>query len=229
MTGSPSSTLREAGTSQPQRRRLGRRLSATHVLISVVVILAFVLNFLVLVDRDATVLVAMAEDPIPAGSTFQPGDLGLVSLDEGFEGVEAFVTEDDLAGYQGHVYVRSVAAGSPILIDALGSPGASDGLRTMSLPISLEHAAGGSLTEGDVIDVVSVFDSVAEFVATGLEVVGVAEPGGSAIGSSAGYYVVVAVDPVEALALASALDSGSIEIIKATGAAPVGTESGDGP
>ena len=46
MTYAPSKVSREAGTSQPARRSVKRRLSMSHFLIGLVVVLAFVLNFL---------------------------------------------------------------------------------------------------------------------------------------------------------------------------------------
>ncbi len=218
MTTSASSTLREAGTSQPRRRRFGRRLSAKHVLIAVVVILAFVLNLLVLSDRGSTILVAVASEPIPVGSTFDRADIELVPLSEGFQGLGALVTEVNLSAHEGFVFTRPISADAPVLIDALGAPAAPNGLRTMSLPVPLEHAAGGEVAIGDTVDVISVVASQAAYVARDLEVVGVSDSGSGSIGSVSQFHILLAVDESEALALAEALDSGSLEVIKTTGA-----------
>ena len=220
MAVSHSSTMREAGTSQPARRRLSRRLSASHVLIAVVVILAFVLNLLVLQDRSSTVLVAVAEEPISVGSPFDTSSIRLVPIDARFEGLTALLHEGNLDEFEGHVFTKSVEAGSPVGIGSLGAKASVAGLRVMSLPVPVEHAAGGTLETGDSVDVISVGEPGAEFVATGLDVVGVAQPSGG-VGSIAGYHVVVAVTSSQALALAEAMDAGDIELLKATGALPL--------
>lgn len=228
MTSSPSTTQREAGSLQPARRRLSRRLSASHVVIAIVVILAFVLNLLVLHDRDATSLVAIAEQPIPAGSPIEAANIRLVPVDSGFEALPGLVTETDLAQLEGWVTARPIPEGGLIERSAVVEPGSATGLRTMSLPVPVEHAAGGSVVPGDRVDVIAVVDGTAQYVAGGLEVVSVAAGSSGAIGSIAAYHVVVSVDADEALALAQAMDSGSIEIVRSTGAEPFETRSGDG-
>lgn len=224
MTLSPSSKLREAGSPKPARRRSGRRPSATHLLIAVVVILAFVLNLLVLQDRSSTTLVAVASQPLSTGSIFDPAAVRLVPVDSDFEGLGSLVDEGDLAGFEGWVVSRGIPAGGLVDRNALVEADAAAGLRSMSLPVPVEHAAGGALLPGDRVDVISVTDGVAGYVATALEVTGVGEPGAASIGASSQYHVVVAVTAEEALALAEALASESIEIVRATGASAVGEE-----
>jgi Flp pilus assembly protein CpaB len=214
--------LREAGSPKPVRRRVWRRLSTTHVLIAIVVILAFVLNLLVLSDRDSTTLVAVADRSLPAGSTLEPTALRLVSIDSSFEGLPALVGSDELERYEGWIVDRSVPEGSVLEEANLVEPTSGDGLRAMSLPIGVAHAAGGSLSPGDRVDVISVVDGEARFVAVDLEVTAVADDPGGSIGSVSQYHVVVSVDAKEALGLARALDQGSMEIVRSTGAAGVG-------
>lgn len=219
MSQSPSTKVREAGSSTPARRRIGRRPSATHILIAVVVILAFVLNLLVLRDRDSTTLVAVSDGPLSAGELLALDSLRLVPVDSDFDGLESLIEESEVAGFEGWVLSDSIAEGSIIAESSLVAPGSSDGLRTMSLPVPIEHAAGGSVSAGDTLDVIAVRDGQAEFVATGLAVVSVSEQSSGQIGTIGSYHVVVAVAPDQALALASALDTGSVELVRSTGAA----------
>jgi Flp pilus assembly protein CpaB len=228
VTPSPSTTQREAGSLRPARRRLSRRLSASHVVIAIVVILAFVLNLLVLHDRDATSLVAVAAEPIAAGSELDPATLRLVPVDSGFEALPGLVTGADLAHLEGWMTARPIPEGGLIERSAMVEPGSASGLRTMSLPVPVEHAAGGSVVPGDRVDVIAVIDGTAQYVAGDLEVVSVAAGSSGGIGSIAAYHVVVSVDAAEALALAQAMDSGSIEIVRSTGAEPIEARSGDG-
>lgn len=218
MTLSPSSKLREAGSPKPARRRSGRRPSATHLLIAVVVILAFVLNLLVLQDRSSTTLIALASQPLTTGSIFDPAAIRLVPVDTGFEGLDSLVGESDLDAFEGWVLSRGIPEGGLVDRGSLVEPDVGGGLRSMSLPVPIEHAAGGALLPGDRVDIISVTEGVAGYVATALEVTGVGEPGAASIGAASQYHVVVAVTAEEALALAEALASGSVEIVRATGA-----------
>jgi hypothetical protein len=68
--------------------------------------------------------------------------------------------------------------------------------------------------------VIRVVDGQAKFVVVGAEVLSVASTERGALASLADFHVVLAVDSDTALALAEALDSGSIEIVRSTGAAP---------
>lgn len=229
MTLSPSTKQREAGSLQPARRRLGRRLSATHVLIAVVVILAFVLNLLVLQDRSATTLVAVADERLLAGTPIEASNLRLVPVDSGFEGLSDLITEQQLGDFEGWVLSRSIAEGGLVDRSALVEPGAEPGLRSMSLPVPVEHAAGGALVEGDRVDVISVIEGSASFVAVDLEVVAVSERPSGAIGSIGEYHVVLSVTADDALDLARAMDAGSIEIVRSTGAETIDPGTEDGP
>lgn len=229
MTVRPSTNVREAGSPQPARRRIGRPLSAAHILIAVVVILAFVLNLLVLQDRSAITLVAVANSPLTAGSTIDPSDLRLVPVDSGFEALPELITEEELARLDGWVLSRAIPAGGVLDSSALVEPGSSSGLRSMSLPVDIEHAAGGSLVGGDRVDVISVVEGGALFVATDLEVLSVSETSSSAIGSISAYHVVVSVEADQALDLAVALDAGSVEVVRSTGAEEIGESTADGP
>jgi Flp pilus assembly protein CpaB len=196
-------------------------------LIAVVVILAFVLNLLVLQDRSATTLVAVADRPLTAGSPLDPASLRLVPVDSGFEGLPDLITDGDLDLLEGWVLSRPIAEGGLVDASALVEPGSTSGLRSMSLPVPVEHAAGGALVPGDRVDVISVVDGNPIFVAYDLEVISVSETGSGSIGVSSAYHVVVGVEPAEALDLAGALDGGSIEVVRATGAGTI-DEGSDG-
>ncbi len=227
MTLSPSTEQREAGSHHPARRRLTRRLSATHVVIAVVVVLAFVLNLLVLQDRSTTTLVAVADQALATGSAIERSSLRLVPVDADFEGLPGLITEDDLGSVDDWVLSRSVPAGGLLDRAALVRPGSGSGLRSMSLPVPVEHAAGGSLVAGDRVDVIAVSDGVAGFVAVDLEVTSVADGASGAIGTVSSYHLVVNVDSDEALRLAEALAAGPVEIVRATGAERIEEASSD--
>jgi Flp pilus assembly protein CpaB len=184
-------------------------------------LLAFGLNYLALQDREATTLVAIANSPIAEGTPLEPGSVRLTSLPADFEGLQHLVVEDDVAGLEGWIAARSLAEGEPIGRSDLIRPGAGDGLRTMSIPVPVEHAAGATMVIGDRVDVISMVGDAPAFVATDLEVVGIGEPSQTGLAVAGPYHVVVAVDPDEALALARALADGSLEVLRSTGAAAI--------
>lgn len=230
MTSPPTTPVREAGSPAPARRRLRRRPSATHILIAVVVILAFVLNLLVLRDRSSTTLVAVARQQLTTGSVLGPNSVRFVPVESDFESLDHLVTDQSLGSYEGWVLGRAIDEGALVDLSSLVQPGDGSGLRSMSIPVDREHAAGGSLVAGDRVDVISVVDGVAGFVATDLEVSGVPEDSSGGIGAVSQYHMVLSVSADQALALAAALDSDSLEIVRSTGAETIGsmtTESDD--
>ena len=115
---------------------------------------------------------------------------------------------------------------SALLIRLVVEPGAPSGLRSMSLPIAVAHAAGGTIVAGDRVDVISVLDGSATYVATDVEVIGSSDVDGGSFGSIGDYHIVVAVDARQALDLAEAIESSSLEIIRSTGAPEI--EAGRG-
>jgi hypothetical protein len=217
----PSTLAREAGTSARAVRRVRRRPSGSHILIALAVVLAFGLNYLALQDRDATVQVAVAAVPLPEGAVFAASDARLVEIPADFEGLDNLVLADDLSAFQGRIVGRAVGAGDLIDAAALVEPGSHDGLRVMSIPVGIEHAAGAGVEAGDRVDVISVAEGVPQFVATDLEVVGVADLEAGRLSAAGSYFVIVAVEADEALAIAAAINQGSVEIIRSTGAHPI--------
>jgi Flp pilus assembly protein CpaB len=223
---SPSVLTREAGTSAPATRSARYRPSLSHIAIALAALLAFGFNYLALRSRDATSLVAVAAAPIAEGAAFDADIIRLAPLPADFVGLTHLVAEADIGGLEGWIVARSMAEGEPIGRSDLIRPGAAEGLRTMSIPVSVEHAAGATLSVGDRVDVISIVGEAPEFVATDLEVVSVGEATQTGLTAAGPYHVVVAVDPDEALALAGAIADGSLEVLRSTGASSI--DEGDG-
>jgi Flp pilus assembly protein CpaB len=187
-------------------------------MIAIAALLAFGLNFLALQNRDATTSVAIADRPIPEGTAFSIDLVRLVPIPTDFEGIRHLIAETELGDFDGWIVSRSLAAGELLDRSTVIAPGGGDGLRTMSIPVPVEHAAGATLVIGDRVDVISVVDDVPSYVAVDLEIVAVADTTQEGLAGAGAYHVVVAVDADEALALAGAIDDGSIEVIRSTGA-----------
>ena len=72
-------------------------------------------------------------------------------------------------------------------------------------------------------------DGVASYVATSLEVLAVADPGDGRLSNTSDFSVTVGVDDSIALAIAGALDTGEVHVIRSTGASEVVTEPEEQP
>ncbi|HEY5890627.1 MAG TPA: SAF domain-containing protein [Acidimicrobiia bacterium] len=189
-----------------------------HILIAVAAILAFVFNFLALQDRSDTRLVAVASSDLRAGQKVTTSDITFAPVAADFAGVDSLVSESRWDQMEGWILTRAIDGGSVIDAASLSAPGDAGNLRSMSIPVAVEHAAGGLLVAGDTIDVATVGDGSPRWVATGMTVVSVASADSEGIGGFGPYHVVVSVTADQALSLAAAIDSGSIEIVRATGA-----------
>lgn len=221
-----SSTPREAGSFPPASRATRWRPSLSHILIGLAAMLAFVLNLLALQDKSSTTLVVVADGPISAGAVFTQQDFTLVPVPTEFAGLDSLLTETEALAAEGWIVDRPIGAGAIVEASAVVEPGAPSGLRSMSISIDPEHAAGGAIRSGDRVDIISVSDGQASFVVSDVGVIGVADTDGDAFGVAGNYFVLVGVDADQALALAEAMASGSVEMLKSTGARSVGSDIG---
>ena len=99
--------------------------------------------------------------------------------------------------------------------------------RSLTIPVSPEHAVGGHLRIGDRIDVFATFNAGdvrarTTAAARAVEVVGSVEAGGLITGEEATVGITVAVTPEEAARLAFAIRTGEIDIARVEAPAPPG-------
>ncbi len=179
--------------------------------------MAFAFNLLALRDRTATTMVAVADKAIAAGTPVSLSDLRFVPIPADFEGLGSLLEQSQASEVEGWIADRNMSAGDIVERSSVLEPGAPSGLRSMSIPVTVDHAAGGTLRAGDRIDVIAVDDGVARFVATDIGVLSTAETTGG-IGSIGQYHVVVAVDAEQALSIAAVMADGSLELVRSTGA-----------
>ena len=217
MATTPSVLTREAGTSTPTLRSVRRRLSLSHALIGLAALLAFAFNYVALQSRDDSTLVAVASAPIAEGTRLSSDLVRLSPLPADFDGMSNLMTEQELSRLEGWVVSREVAEGELIHRTVLIELGAGDGLRTMSVPVPIEHAAGATIVTGDRVDIIALVDEVPTFVGTDLQVTSIAETSQGGLSGVGPYFIVVAVTSDQALALAGAIEAGSLEIIRSTG------------
>lgn len=218
------STPRPARPTRRRRRALSERLTLNVVVGLVAALLAFVLAASLLNDRREMVTVAVARERIPVGTVITADMLvsDEVPASTGF--AETLVSIDQ-ASSGTLVATRTLQAGEPLTSAAVGAPGSVSGQRVMSIPLKTWQAANGEIQVGDQVDVIETTKAGARYVLTGASVVGrsSATGGGGLVGGvhSGDLIISVEVDSSQALDLAAAIDSGTITVVRSTGAPPV--------
>ncbi len=132
--------------------------------------------------------------------------------------LSTLVEENDVATLEGSIVARSVYQGDLLSLSDFAEAAAPMEGRAMSVPVDRVHAAGGMISTADVVDIVAVVDGVAEYIVLAAPVLDVAPDSASGIGAGGQFYVTLAVDGLTALKIAGAMDAGSIEVIRSTGA-----------
>lgn len=201
------------------RRNVLSRIRLGHVVMALAALLALLLNLAVLRGNQEMIEVAVATADISAGTTLSLTHLSTAEVPADGVLSARFVAGDGVTGAVGQLTTRSVGAGEPILKSDLLVVESRNGLRAMSIPIDQTQAVAGNLAAGDSIDVVLVVDGVATYIAIGVQVLAVPDTGTNALGARTGYAPTVAVNAEQALRIASALDSGTVHIVRSTGSA----------
>lgn len=198
-----------------------RRLAKGHWVALSLGLLAFLVNMAVLRDRRETVRVAVADQEISAYSQMTDDMVRYVDMPADVAEAMNLADAEDIAA--GVFTTDDLQDGMPLPLAETVEELPDDGLRSMSVPVGREHAAGGHLAPGDRVDVIRVTDAGdATFAASNVEVLAVGDDDDSGgLGeTSTEFHVVVAVDDQQALQIAQALGSDQVEVIRSTGAPP---------
>jgi Flp pilus assembly protein CpaB len=199
------------------------RFSLAHGLMALSALLTFVLIASATGEKGAPLRVAVARGDIAAGATVTPALVERVDLPSKSALAGRMVSLERITEGK-WVATRSIGAGDPLRLSDLAPAAERLGLRAMSIPVKRENAAGGAVSVGDRVDVITTATGQAQWVVAGVQVIGVApsaSSGGLTRDVTSGYYVVVEVDADQALALAGALGGEKIEVVRSTGAAAI--------
>jgi len=187
-------------------------------------VLAFVTNVMVLRSQEETRLVVVAASAIEAGRTLSATDFKVAEVDLEDDLFARLIPWEQASGLSGMVAARAIGAGQMVVAADVRSPAAPNGLRAISIPIDPEHAVGGALIAGDRIDLISVTEEASTYVLADVEVLAVPAEARSSLTGTGGYYLVVAVNADQALAVADAIRGGQVEIVRATGSTVIEVE-----
>jgi len=211
---------------RPPTRGLFGRVRGTLALAVVFAVLAG-LFYLVAVGGNSGVQVAVAARDLRPGDSLGAGAVRYVDVSGSAGVVRTLVRPADLDSLRGSVLSHAVTAGSMLSRDDVVAAGTGAQQRSMSIPVDAEHAAGGAIVVGDVVDVIDGGDSNAapSYALTGARVLAVSRPstGGLGAGSAKSSITVALPDgPIPdgrpALAVAAAVGHGKVEVVRSTGA-----------
>ncbi|HEX2421081.1 MAG TPA: SAF domain-containing protein [Acidimicrobiia bacterium] len=220
MTGAQASELAFSEPPRPRRRNPLTRLTAAHLLMVLAAVLAFATNLMVLRGQEKTREAVIASGRIEAGRVIAPTDLTVAEVDVDDGLFATLLSGQQSQALVGMVATRTIEAGHLLSVDDLRPPAAPSAQRAISIPIEIEHAVGGGLVAGDRIDLIAVADGGPQYVLVGAEVLEVPSTARGSLTGATGFFVVVAVDDQQALAVAAAIRSGEIEIARSTGSSP---------
>ena len=204
----------------PRRPASRSRLSFGHVVTLLAGLLATVLVFSVLRERDAGFRATAAGAEIRAGTAVEATALRVVDVRVPDDVRGRLVDPASLDRLSGWIATRTIQPGELLSRGDLRPPAAPSALRAMSIPVDPSHAVGGALTAGDRLDVIEVDEGgQARYVVSGVEVLAVNRTDSGVIGAAAGSSsLTVAVDARQALRLAAAIRGQRFELVRSTGA-----------
>lgn len=206
----------------PQARRVARPswINARTALGVILFGVALLTGTRVLQGARATVPMWTAARDIPANSPLQEADLGRAEVRIPPELMSRYVSAE--ADVTGSVLTRAVRAGELIPAEWISEEAAALAGRSMTIPITPEHALGAGLRPGDHIDVLATFDAGdvrarTVVVARGVEVLNTVSAGGLVVDEQSVIGISVAVSPEEASSIAFAIRTAEVDIIRVDG------------
>lgn len=204
----------------PAARQIGRPtwINARTVLGVALFAVAFAGGRQVLAGAEATTPVLVATRDLARGEVIEAGDLRSVGVDLPSEILATYATS--VRALEGAVATRAVRAGELLPHAWFSETGdrVGDG-RSITVPLSPDHAVGGELQPGDHVDVYATFDSGDVRARTSLlvreaEIVEVVSSEGVIMGDQALVGITLSVTPDEAGRLAFAIRTAELDLAR---------------
>jgi len=206
------------------RREISSRVSTGHVVMVLAGALGVLLTLTVLRSAGDTRPVLVAAHDLAPGTVITDETVHVSRVHVDSSVLATLFDAGQLAALRGRVVTTVVHQGELIGRGDVSARDAHTSTRVMSFPIARARAVGGKLSTGDRVDVLAVDHDTrrAGYVLTDAEVVAVDSRGGGALsGSSDDVTITLVVDPQTAPVLASAIDAGTVMLVRSTGAPAV--------
>jgi Flp pilus assembly protein CpaB len=189
-------------------------------------LLLFCLAFLggqrVLTQAQATAAIWSATRPLAQGTRLAPEDLVAVEVRLPADQMTLYLGAEH--PFDGAILTRAVGRGELIPASWLSEGAPAESGRTLTIPVSPEHANGGSLRPGDQIDIFATFAegraaACTVLIGGAVEVVDVVTAGGLVVEDESQVGVTVAITAEGAARMALAVRTAEIDIARVTGSA----------
>jgi Flp pilus assembly protein CpaB len=206
------------------RREIRSRLSTGHVVMVLAGALGVLLTLSVLRSAGDTRAVLVAAHDLAPGSVIGDSSVRTAHIHADASVLATLIDAEQLPALRGRVVTSTLHQGELVARNSVATVDAHASTRVMSFPIARARAVGGKLSTGDRVDVLAVdHDSGrAGYVLTDAEVVAVdGRSGGALSGASDDVTITLVVDPTTAPTLASAIDAGTVMLVRSTGAPAV--------
>ena len=173
-------------------------------------------------SNDTTPMLAAAHDIAP-GTVVDSSVLRTAHIHADAATLATLFRSRDLDAVRGHVAIEAIPAGALVTRAAIRAAARGEAPRAMSFPIPRSRAVGGALDVGDRVDVLAVQRTTGRsgYVATNLQVLAFSGRVAGPLQGSDDASVTIAVDSAAAARVASALETGTITLVRATGASPL--------
>jgi Flp pilus assembly protein CpaB len=210
--------------SQARRAVKASWINARTVLGLLLFALAFIGAQRILAEAESTVTVWAAARDLGGGTSLTSDDL--VAADVKLPGDLLALYAQTSRALEGVILDTSVRAGELIPASSIEEVSSSPG-RSMTIPVTPEHAIGGALRPGDRVDVFATFNPGDVRARTSLlvgdvEVLSIVTSGGLVSGDESAVGVTVDVIPEDAARLAFAIRNAEIDLARITGASVTG-------
>jgi Flp pilus assembly protein CpaB len=201
-------------------------VSTGHVVMVLAGLLGALLTLTALHAADDTTPILAAARDIAPGTVIDAHALRVARVHADAATLATLIDSTQLGAVSGRVAVDDIPAGTLLTRGAIRSASQGEAPRAMSFPIPRSRAVGGALDAGDLVDVLAVQRNSgrSSYVATGVEVLEFRSQDSGPLQGSDDASVTIAIDSAAAARIASAIETGTITLVRATGAAPVGQE-----
>jgi Flp pilus assembly protein CpaB len=206
-----------------RRRALASRVSTGHVIMLLAGLLGAVLTLTVLhASNDTSPVLAAARDIAP-GTVIDSSVLRTAHVQADAATTATLFGSRDIDEVRGHVAIEAIPAGALLTRGAVRAAAVGEAPRAMSFPVPRSRAVGGALDTGDRVDVLAVQRTTGRsgYVATNVPVLAFSSHDAGPLQGSDDANVTLAVDSAAAARIASALETGTITLVRATGAPPL--------
>jgi Flp pilus assembly protein CpaB len=208
----------------PQARRLTRPswINLRTVLGLLLFCAAFLTGQRVLDNARMTVAVWAAARDLGTDTVIDADDVTVVDVKLPDSSMSLYAPAS--ADVTGAVLTRPVRAGEMIPAQSIAGARESATGRSMTIPVTPEHANGGVLRPGDRIDVFATFDAGdvrarTALVVRAVEVLDVVTAGGLVGESESAVGITVALTPEDAARLVLAIRTAEVDVARVTGGA----------